>query len=187
MGCKKHWLACLWLCVGLFLSSVSFADDFSILQANTHLLEHMYTLDAEIQYNLSDESIKALHNGMTLTLVLAVKVYKRRWYLWDGEIAKIQQRYTIRYNLLTQQYHLMHLNTDIEKHFDSLPLLLINLGLIKNLPLLDQKFIHQAEKYWVELHTKLDIESLPPSLRPLAYLSSDWRLNSGYYVCQLEK
>jgi len=187
MSSKKHLLLCLCLCASLCLSAISYASDFSILQANTHLVGHMYTLNAEIQYQLSDESIKALHNGITLTLVLSVKVYKPRWYLWDRAILNNQQRYTIQYNLLTQQYHLMNLNTEIDDHFETLSTLLNNLGQIKNLPLLDQKFINDDKKYRVELYAKLDIESLPPSLRPLAYMSSDWRLNSGYYLCQLEK
>ena len=42
------------------------------------------------------------------------------------------------------------------------------------------------ETYWVYLQIRLDIESLPVSLRPVAYLSPQWRLNSDWYLCPLQ-
>ena len=183
LPCYKGW--CVILC--LLIPMTVMADNFSIVQANTRLTNHLYTLSAKIQYPLSDESIKALHNGIALTLVLSINVQRKRWYWWNESIADIQQRYQIKYQLLTETYQLMYLNTEITRDFNSLSLLLETLGNIKNLPLLDEKFIENDEKYRVNLYAKLDIESLPPSLRPLAYISSDWRLNSGDYQCLLEK
>ena len=35
-------------------------------------------------------------------------------------------------------------------------------------------------RYQVKMRTFLDIESLPAPMRPLAYISSDWQLDSDW-------
>ncbi len=172
---------CLW-----FVAMAVHADDFAIVQASTHLSGHLYKLDTEIHYQLSDEAVDALHHGISLTLVLSAKVFKKRW-LWDENIADIKQRYLLSYQPLTKQYQVKFLNTGFIEFFDSLSLLLVELGIIEGLPLLDEKWVNDKKPYYVELDAQLDIEALPTALRPLAYLSSHWRLSSGVFVCRLAK
>ena len=54
------------------------------------------------------------------------------------------------------------------------------LGQINNLPLIDARLLNPELRYQVKVRAHLDIESLPAPMRPLAYISSDWQLDSDW-------
>jgi len=174
----------------LMLSLVCFAspDDgqFAVMQASTRLAEQVYLLDADLTYELSEESINALHNAVPLTLVLHIEVRHARWYLWDEKIADINQRYELKYHSLSERYLLTHLNTGLYESFFRLPTALRAMGKVRALPLLDKPLVNAEQGYSVRLNSYLDIESLPAPLRPVAYFSKEWRLASEVYVCPLK-
>jgi hypothetical protein len=45
--------------------------------------------------------------------------------------------------------------------------------------------VDSGEEYEVLIHAELDIEALPSPLRPLAYITPAWRLNSDWYSWSL--
>ncbi len=173
--------------IGLLLfSHLTFAD-FSIQDAKTHLVNDVYMLDAKFNYALTKGTIEALQNGVSLTLELNIVIERERRYWWNEEIATLKQRYELKYQALSKQYALKHLNTGIQGTFPSLEAALAHISEIKNYPMLDQHLIkYEDEIYWVYLQIRLDIESLPISLRLTAYLSSQWRLSSDWYLCPLQ-
>ena len=168
----------------LLITQTTFAN-FSINYARTHLEEGVYLLDAKLDYGLSETVIEALHNGISLTLVLTILIERERWYLWNEVVTTLKQRYQLKYYALSEQYILKSLNTDIQDTFPSLEVALMALGKLEDLPLLDKHLLQVKENYQVKLQASLEIESLPLPLRPLAYLSSQWRLNSEWYLCPL--
>jgi len=174
------------LLILLFVSDPSFAD-FSINDAKTHLADKVYLLDARITYKLSDKAIDALSNGITLPIVLTIKIKRERWYFWDETIAELEQRYQLKYYTLSQQYAIKHLNTGILQTFPTLEIALTYLGNLTDFPLLDAHLIKSNKEYWVYLQTYLDIEALPVPLRPVAYFTAQWRLTSDWYQCPLIK
>ncbi|HAI68340.1 MAG TPA: DUF4390 domain-containing protein [Gammaproteobacteria bacterium] len=169
----------------LCLSQVIYAE-FSIHYAKTRLIDDVYVLDAQISYDLTEVTRDALQNGISLTLVLTMVIERDRWYLWNEEMATLKQRYQVKYYTLSDQYVVEYLNTGIEETFGSLNAALTRLGQLESFPLLDQHLTKPDKRYWVYLQTHLDIESLPVPLRPIAYLSSQWRLSSNWYLCPLE-
>ncbi|MDM8559450.1 DUF4390 domain-containing protein [Candidatus Parabeggiatoa sp. HSG14] len=172
------------LCL-LLLSHLTFAD-FSINDAKTHLVNEVYVLNANLSYTLTEMVVEALQNGISLPLTLTIVIERDRWYLWDEKITTLKQRYQIKYYAFRKQYVIKYLNTGIQKTFDNLNIALAHLGQLEDFPLLDKHLIKGDEHYWVYLHTYLDIESLPVPLRPIAYLSSQWRLNSNWFLCPLQ-
>jgi hypothetical protein len=170
----------------LLLSSETFAQ-FSIEHAQTHLVDNVYLLNANLNYGLTDVAIEAMQNGVPLTLVLTIKLEQIRQYFWDKEITTLKQRYELQYYALRRQYVLKYLNTGIQEIFSSLHDALTRLGSLTEFPLIDQYLIkYNTVNYRVYLQTHLDIESLPVPLRPIAYLSSQWRLSSNWYLCPLQ-
>ncbi|MCK5717250.1 MAG: DUF4390 domain-containing protein [Thiomargarita sp.] len=170
----------------LLVSHVAVAN-FSIQQATTHLVNNVYLLDAQFNYELTEKAIEALHNGVALTLVLTMVIERER-YLWNEEITTLKQRYEFKYHVLSKQYILKYLNTGIQEHFQNLKSALSHISTLKDYPLLDQYLIkHKEDTYWISLQIHLDIESLPIPLRPIAYLSSKWRLSSDWYLCPLQQ
>lgn len=181
---KNNWKFILTLYL-LIYSNISIAN-FSINYAKTDLINNIYVLNANISYKLTETAKEALHNGISLVLVLNVSIQRDRAYLWDKTITKLKLKYEIKYLALSRQYILKYLNTGITETFLNLSSVLHRLGNIKNYPLIDKHIINRKKIYWVYLQVSLDIESLPIVLRPIAYLSSEWHLNSDWYLCPLK-
>lgn len=176
----------LWLPLLLALAPSSvLADDFSISGVHTRLKDDVYLLDAHIDYRLSSEVLDALNNGVPITLQVDIEIQrKRKWWL-DAEIATLQQRYQLQYHALSHQYLMRNINSGAFYSFHTLDSALDALGDLTDFPLLDRQLIEQGEEYEVLLHAELDIEALPSPLRPLAYITPAWRLDSDWYSWSL--
>ena len=173
------------LLLGLLLALPLHAADFFITGIHTRLQENVYLLDANVDYRFSEEALVALDNGVPLTLQLTIEIQrKRKWWL-DAEVANLQQRYRLQFHPLSHQYLLQNLNSGAFYAFQSLSSALDAMGALRDFPLLDVQLIEKEERYEVLLHAELDIESLPSPLRPLAYITPAWRLNSDWYTWSL--
>lgn len=169
------------------LSVASERGHFAIRHAQTHLQgEELYVLSADLEYQLSEESLEALHNAVSLPLVLDIQIYRERPYWFDAHVASLQQNYRLSFRPLSQQYEVTHINTSLDNSYHTLHATLAQLGRIRNFPLLDQSLIEPDASYYVRMQSYLDIESLPAPMRPVAYLSRQWRLVSEPYTCPLE-
>ncbi|EDN70429.1 proline rich signal peptide protein [Beggiatoa sp. PS] len=144
-------------------------------------------MNAKFDYGLTEVTLDALQNGVPLTMELTIRLEQNRRFLWDKEITTLKQRYELRYHALRRQYVVKYLNTDIEEFFLNLNDALNRLGNLTDFPLIDKHLIKKNRgSYWVYMQIYLDIESLPVPLRPIAYLSSQWRLSSSWYLCPLK-
>ncbi|MCW8828307.1 MAG: DUF4390 domain-containing protein [Gammaproteobacteria bacterium] len=176
----------LWLAALLSLVSTSaLAEGFFITGIHTRLQDNVYRLDANIDYRLSDDALDALNNGVPLTFQVEIEIQrKRRWWL-DAVVATLQQRYQLRFHALSHQYQVHNINSGAFYSFHTLEGALENLGDLNDFPLLDRQLVEEGEAYEVLLHVELDIEALPSPLRPLAYITPAWRLNSDWYTWSL--
>jgi len=160
--------------------------NFSVRSAKTYLSDDVYYVDADIDYTLSEEAIKALHSGVKLTLRLTIDIQKEG--LWNQRSARLKQRYTLQYSTLSEQYMIKHLNLDgVEEIFPTLESALEILGQVRQLPLIDKSLVKSDEIYWVRLRNYLDIEALPTALRLVAYFSGEWRLSADWFKCSLQQ
>lgn len=174
----------LGLLVGLALA-VS-AAGFHVLEADTYLKQGVYRLNATIEYGLSQAALDALNNGVPLTISLEMEVLRRRDWLWDETVASLQQRFRLEYHALAEQYLVTNLNSGEYRSFPTRGTALEYLGRIRDFPLLDRSLLDPAgNRYYGQMRATLDIESLPAPLRPLAYLSGDWRLTTEWYTWPL--
>jgi hypothetical protein len=176
----------LWLLVCLVAwlgTGPAAAEDreFQVRRVQTRLENEVYRLDADIALRLSGDAREALENGVPLTIDLSIQVLRPRWLVWDERIAALKQSYRLRYHALSQQYLVTNLNTGIQQTFTSRGSALKAIGTLRDFPMLDRRLLKVGESYAARLRARLDIESLPVPLRPLAYLSSEWRLSSEWY------
>lgn len=179
-----------WLLAGLLLalavSGTARADAaFSVRDVHTDVDRQVYHLDADIDYTLTVDALDALQNGVPLSLKVFIEVYKHRNWWWDKRVASLVQRYRLRYHALAEKYLVQNLNSGAQETYSSLAAALRALGTIRDLPVIDQNLLDPDAAYWGRLRVELDIESLPAPLRPLAYLSSQWRLGSEWYEWSL--
>ena len=169
-----------------FYASLANAD-ITIRSVETTYKDKVYLLNANIEYQLSQPAIEALKNGVPLILLLDIEVEKQRKWWWSKEVATLEQGYLLIYHALTENYLVTNLNSSAQNNYRSLNAALEALGHIRSLPILDEKLLEPNAKYFVNVRMHLDIESLPAPMRPFAYLSSDWRLESDWYSWPLQR
>ncbi len=156
------------------------AAEFQIIDAATRLENGVYLLDADIRYPLSAAAREALASSVPLTFVLRMQVRRERRWLWDVTIATLEQRFRLQYHALARQYVVTNLNNDALQSFPTLDAATEFMGQIRGFPLLDLSLLEPGQRYQAWLRAELDINALPAPLRPMAYLSGDWRLSSEW-------
>ncbi|HEB57374.1 MAG TPA: DUF4390 domain-containing protein [Gammaproteobacteria bacterium] len=183
---QRPWALAASLCLLSLLNPApaQAAEAFVIKSLETNLRDGVYSFSTRIEYGFSDEALAALKNGVPLIILLNIEVEQERWY-WNKNIAKLEQGYLLIYHALSRKFIIHNLNSGTQTDYSSLDDALHALGHIENLPLIDAKLLHPDARYLLRLRSELDIESLPAPMRPLAYISSDWRLQSDWYTWPL--
>ncbi|MDZ7661387.1 DUF4390 domain-containing protein [Thiohalophilus sp.] len=183
-----RWLRYLLLVTALGTSNPAAADNgFAIRSAELTLRDMVYHLDARIDYRLSREAVNAVKNGVPLIIALDIRVDRKRVWWLDKELATLTQNYLLLYHALTEKYVIHNLNSGIQENYSNLDTALWSLGQVNDLPLIDANLLEPGAEYGIDLRARLDIESLPAPMRPLAYISSDWQLQSDWYSWSLAR
>jgi hypothetical protein len=182
------WLLALLLGLAalIHLQSAHAEQAFVVKYIETNLDKDVYQLNARIDFRFSDAALNALENGVPLLILYDIQVKQERWY-WNKTLADLEQGYLLLYHALSEKFILQNLNSGAQEHFSSLDAALDNLGRISHLPLIDAKLLEPGSTYFVRLRAQLDIESLPAPMRPLAYISSEWNLESDWYRWPLNR
>mgnify|MGYP001828463540 FL=1 len=178
---RRCWLSLLLAAViGLLPLEATRAEHaFIIKSLETKLEQGVYLLDTRIEYGLSEEALTALKNGVPFLILMNIEVEQVRWY-WNKNLAELEQGYLLLYHALSEKFIVHNLNSGVQDHYSSLDAALAALGQINNLPLIDARLLNPELRYQVKVRAHLDIESLPAPMRPLAYISSDWQLDSDW-------
>jgi hypothetical protein len=174
------------LVLGIFLFILTgsvVADDygFRVMRAELVPLDDQYVLNADIDYRFSDPAIDALKNGVPLTLVLRVKIYRDSAFWWSRAEVNERREFRVRYHSLTKLFQLVQEESGALHNFVSFNALLEYMGAIRGLPVVPAERIHHGERYRARVAVDLDIESLPLPLRPVAYVTPAWYLSSPWY------
>ena len=176
-------LLCLFIS-GIFATS-SHAEGFRILAAETKLKNNVFLLEANMDLKFSVDALEALRSGVPLIVLVNIEVLKDRNWWWDKTIAELEQGYLLLYHALSEKYIIHNLNSGSQQNFNSLNTALHSLSNLRDLPLIDKNLLEEGDNYYVRLRTYLDIESLPAPMRPIAYISSQWQLESDWFTWQL--
>ena len=170
---------------GIFATK-SHAEGFRILAAETKLKNNVFHLDANMDLKFSDDALEALRSGVPLIVLVNIEVQKDRNWWWDKTIAELEQGYLLLYHALSEKYIIHNLNSGAQQNFISLNTALYSLSNLREFPLIDKNLLEEGDNYYVRLRTYLDIESLPAPMRPIAYISSQWQLESDWFSWPLK-
>lgn len=152
------------------------------------LTEHdgVYRLDARLDVRLTPVARDALQEGVPLVIAVRLRVIRERdWWPWDATLLERVRRYRIRYSALAERYHLAELTGREHRSFGTLRELLAALGDLPSLRVIDTGLLESSQRYQVRLRAELDLGSLPPPMRTLAYISPGWWLASDWYAWRL--
>jgi hypothetical protein len=152
---------------------------FKIIEATSHPRQGQRLVDAQVSFNFSSDAKEALENGVAMTVFVDTEI-RTRGQLWASTIASKRTGRRIQIHALSKQYRVKNLYTGQSNTYRSFTDMTDNIGLIKDLPLVDESLLEPGKSYQLRVRAILDIESLPSPLRPLAYISSAWQLSSGW-------
>ncbi len=183
-GIRLIAVLCAWWALMLPAAGMAADYGFRILRAEMKLNESgsEYLLDADIDYRFSEPAIDALRNGVPLTLALRIVIKRDRGWWW-GAATVLDEKFPfrIRYHALSKLYQIIYENSESPRNFSSINALLEDMGAIRDLPVLPANRLRKGERYRASLAVSLDIESLPLPLRPVAYVTPAWYLDSPRY------
>ena len=157
------------------------ASDMSIQYATSNLVDENYVVDAFVEFDFDDEVITALSHGIPITIDIHIKIKRDREWLWDPVVRDETVSFRLERHALSDHYLLVNLQTEQKEQFQYLDEALRDLGTISQHFLFDASTIDDEASYVGHIKAVLDIESLPPPLRPMAYFSGHWRAKSEWY------
>ena len=164
----------------VWLGSV-YASDITVRKAYTEVVNNMFLVNADASFNFSEDALNALNSGIPIYIELDVRITRPRKYLWDPKLISARRKYSIERHALSEQFILSDQITGDRSLHGSFDLAIEDLGTIRALPLAEASEIDEESAYNVSLRLRLDIESLPAPLIPLAYISPGWHMSSGWY------
>lgn len=175
-------LARLWLCgLALLGSPAASAAGIFIESLSQRTVNELDVVDVDVRFVFSKDVLEALRSGVPLVFNFEFKVTKARRFLWDATIVAQTRRYELARHALADRYVLTDLITRERRVYGSIDEAAVELGRLRNIPLGERQDFASGARYRGHLQIKLDIESLPAPLRPIAYISPSWRMSSDSY------
>jgi hypothetical protein len=158
------------------------AAEFRLTELQPRLSAGALVLAGGFELTLGPKVEEALAKGIALQVVIEVQLYKHRSWLWNQTLEERILRRQIRYHALTGQYVVnpKQADSDVAESFATLTEALRFMGALNDLTLPLAQPPDPEGDYRVRLRARLDIESLPAPLRPVAYATPSWHLNSGW-------
>lgn len=162
----------------LIIPASAWSQGIDFKNLNSTLVGGVYLLDARIKYDFNDEVLEALEHGVSLRIDIIIRIKKKRKWLWDKKIREDVINYKLDRHPLSNHYLVSNLNSGNRYQLQSLDDALTVMGTIKNYKLIEARDLQKNASYMGDILAKLNIESLPPPLRPVAYASKHWQLKS---------
>jgi len=154
--------------------------EFRLSTLEPRLSADTLQLDGGFDLALSAKVDEALGKGIALDILIDVQLERPRALLWNETLKEWALRREIRYHALSGQYVVSTENVPGAESFTSLGEALRYLGAFDALTLKLDQPVQTDRDYLVRLRARLDVEALPAPLRPVAYSTPGWRLNSGW-------
>jgi hypothetical protein len=168
--------------LALALASGSSRAAFEITRIDASAADRTLTVSGDIDLSLNNKVEEAISRGIPLDVELELRLYRERPIIWAQHVATWTIRRRIRYHALSGQYLVssqkprpVHL-----ENFTTLRQALHQMGSLNDIEFRLPAPMQKKARYKLETRVELDIESLPPPLRPVAYTSLAWHLDSGW-------
>jgi len=163
--------------------------DFSVHNAEPFVLDRVIHVNTRFDFALNSKTEEALNKGIPLDVVVDIALVRQRWWWANKVITDVTVRRRISFHALSRQYLVTGLYaSDPTESFGLLNQALAHMGDFTELllPLTPKKKIEPDESYALAMRARLDIESLPTLMRPLAYVTPSWRLGTGWKLWSVQ-
>ena len=190
LACKKtnaYYALFLFLLVAVWSSSAH-SRGFSIDEIEAKQDGQAIQVNGKLTLKLTDDVRKALSKSIQLQLKMEFVLHRVRKYMWDKEVAVWTVPIAISYKPVSDEYVVTRPDLlNQQEAYGSQSEALERLGVFKDLNLPLPSDLADDKKYILEARIKLELSQLPAMMRPLAYFSSSWHLNSKWTEWPLER
>lgn len=171
----------------LFFTDNVVAKDFVVNSAEIVLSNKVYQLNARLDFEFSKDVRQAIDNGVPVVIELNIELLAPRNFIWDKEVASLEQRYQLQYHALSEQYIVRNLNSGAQYTFFSLIAALQKIGHVDHLPIIDEQLLEESsdDPVYARIRTQLGFDNLPVPLRLNALISRSWWLSSDWVELKL--
>lgn len=153
--------------------------DFTVTEMKPRFDAGALVLSGTMQLELSRKVEEAVSKGIELPLIVEVQLFRKRALWWDERLASWTLRRSLRFHALSGQ-HIVGLGENYESYMQPADALR-QLGTFNELRLpLPEIALAPDAGYALRVRARIDIEALPAPLRPVAYTTLSWHLNSGW-------
>ena len=175
---RRGRLAILWALIGV---SGAHGAGFSIREAQARMAGQDLIVTAALDLKLSEAVEQALVKGIALDILIEFRLYQTRRYWWDRRVGEWTLRTRIWYHALSGLYLVSVQGSKEPSTFSSLQGALKYLGTLTRISLpLPPEIAAGGGPDAFGMRVRVDRESLPAPLRPMAYTLAAWRLKSEW-------
>jgi len=174
----------IWMALTCLLPTISTtvaAGTAAVISANSDVINNIGGVSAELDFVFSEDAMEALRSGIALFIDVDFRIKRQRGFIWDTKVVYLSRRYRIERHALTDRYVITDIATDKRRIHNSLDEAIADLEKIREVPLTNETNFDPASDYRIGVRARLDLESLPGPIRPMAYISPSWRMSSGWY------
>lgn len=150
-------------------------------RAEAGLEEGVWLLEADLRLAPSKTMREAVDNGARLELQLDIEVYREYDWWPDERVARLTQRYTLRYHPLTRRVVSVAANSGTRESHGDLDDALRGLGRVRQLPVLDDALIADCDRCYGRVRAQLGVASVPLLLHPVHWFTDHWRTESPWF------
>lgn len=176
---RAAWAGALLALVLAFRPAV--AATFDVRTANLRLADAGWVLTARIDYRLTDQAVRALESGITLTFRVEATVSRQRRWWFDPEVLEVRRDWQLSYDPLTKRYLVRHPGGRDPTSHGSLFGALTALGRVQGVVVADAAALDPAKRYDVAVRAVLDQQTLPGPLQVIAFWDDGFSLESDWY------
>ena len=185
---SKVWLLPIPVLFWIFLASPG-AADFNVNQMQARLESGRLLISGDLELGLNNKVEEAVSKGIPLDIDIELRLYRSRPVLWSQRLSNWDFRRQIRFHALSGQYLVSEFRDGAEvlESYTSLQQALRQMGNISEREYTINAETDAEDSLLLDTRVRLDIESLPAPLRPVAYTSLDWHLNSGWSTWTVQR
>jgi hypothetical protein len=162
---------------------------FAISTIQPRIVQRVLQVNGSLDLALTPKVEEAIGKGIPIQLVIDLRLLRERRLIWDERVKTWGLRRELSYHALSGQYLVGSVSAvpaDRES-FTSLNEALAELGTLDSVALpINEPLVADAD-YRLDVRVGLDIEALPSLLRPVAYTSRDWNLNSEWTSWKVQR
>lgn len=170
--------------LSFLLYSTALHADAHIHAGHCRVADGQVLVDMDAALHLPEAPLAAVKSGLSLHLVYDFRLQSDgRW--WYRTLEPYIRR--LSYNPISRQFILENPATLKRLSFANLNDALADIAHLRALPVLPAHTLQAADDYRLDVRLRLDDAHLPVALRLEVWRNTDWRIESDWYPCPLDR